>query len=220
MKHVLLRKTFTVAVTLAVALTGLVMGIPPGQITPGGKAPFDKPTFEDIQSPEFMTAGGKQKRFKGKEWLEIEIKLNLPGGGGSRAKGKVIEKLTVKWYVAVKNPDKTGTTLLLTKEVEHINIATDEDIYCSVYLSPVSIKRLTGFDRAGKNAVEAVGYEVLINGEKVGAGTSKFQVGWWDKLSDKIARSETVPLLTKNETPFQAMWWDRYAEVKPVQAAK
>lgn len=218
MKHVLPRKTFAVAA--AVVLTGLVMGSAQGQIAAGGKAPFDKPTFDDIQSPEFMTGGGKQKRFKGKDWLEIEIKLNLPSAGGPRAKGKVIEKLTVKWFVAVKNPDKAGTTLLLTKEVEHINIPTDEDVYCSVYLSPVSVKRLTGFDRAGKNAVEAVGYEVLVDGERIGAGTSKFQPGWWDKLSDKIARSETVPLLTKNETPFQAMWWDRYAEVKPVQAAK
>ena len=217
MKHALLQKP--IALAAAMWFTGLVAGTAYGQITPGGKAPFDKPTFDDIQSPEFMTAGGKQKRFKGKDWLEIEIKLNLPSSG-AKGKGKVIEKLTVKWYVAVKNPDKAGTTLLLTKEVEHINIATDEDVYCSVYLAPVSIKRLTGFDRAGKNAVEAVGYEVLIDGTKIGAGTSKFQPGWWDKLSDKIARSETVPLLNKSETPFQAMWWDRYAEVNPAQRGK
>lgn len=217
MKHVLLQKTFTFAASMV--LTVLTAGSAYGQVAPGGKVLFDKPTFEDIQSPDFMIAGGKQKRFKGKDWLEIEIKLNLPSAI-AKTKSKVVENLTVKWYVAVKNPDKAGTTLLLTKEVEHINIATEEDVYCSVYLSPVSVKRLTGFDRAGKNAVEAVGYEVLVDGEKIGGGTSKFQVGWWDKLSDKIARSETVPLLTKNETPFQAMWWDRYAEVKSVQAAK
>ena len=219
MKNDLHRKTLSLAAF--VITSGLVIGSANGQAIPGVKAPFEKPTFDDIQSPEFMTGGGKQKRFKGKDWLEIEIKLNLPSEGAkAKSKGKVIEKLTVKWYVAVKNPDKAGTTLLLTKEIEHINVPTDEDIYCSVYLAPVSIKRLTGFDRAGKNAVEAVGYEVLVDGEKIGAGTSKFQAGWWDKLSDKIARSETVPLLTKNETPFQAMWWDRYAEVNPAQRTK
>ena len=30
--------------------------------------------------------------------------------------------------------------------------------------------------------------------------------------SDKISRSETVPLLKKSETPFSAMWWDRFIE--------
>jgi hypothetical protein len=94
-----------------------------------------------------------------------------------------------------------------------VNAPLDEDIYCSVYLSPASIKRLTGSDKGGKNAVEYVGYEVLISGEKVVSETSKGKVGWWNAASDKISRSDTVPLLNKSETPFSTMWWDRYAEV-------
>ena len=119
----------------------------------------------------------------------------------------------MKWFIAVKNPEKPSTMLLLTKDIEHVNAPLDEDIYCSVYLSPASIKRLTGSDKGGKGAVEIVGYEVLVNGEKVAQETSKFQAGWWSKASDKISRSETVPLLNKSETPFSTMWWDRYAEV-------
>ena len=102
--------------------------------------------------------------------------------------------------------------LLLTKDIEHVNAPLDEDVYCSVYLSPASIKRLTGFDRAGKSSVEVVGYEVLINGERVFQETSKFKVNWWSIPTDKISRSETVPLLKKSETPFSAMWWDRFIE--------
>jgi hypothetical protein len=103
--------------------------------------------------------------------------------------------------------------LLLTKDIEHVNIPLDEDVYVSVYLSPASLKRLTGSDRGGKNVVEYVGYEVLVNGEKVAAETSKGKVGWWNAASSKISRSEAVPLLNKAETPFRDMWWDRYAEV-------
>ena len=219
MKNPLLRKTFSLAVTVLTA--GFALGSTFSQAANpgGGKIAFEKPTFDDIQSPEFMTGGGKQKRFKPKDWLEIEIKLNLPGEK-SRGKSKVVEKLTVKWYVAVKNPEKPGSMLLLTKDVEHINVPTEEEIYCSVYLAPVSIKRLTGFDRAGKNAVEAVGYEVLVNGEKIGAETTKFAVNWWNAASDKISRSEAVPLLSKAETPFRAMWWDRYAEVNEAHGAR
>jgi hypothetical protein len=94
-----------------------------------------------------------------------------------------------------------------------VNAPLDEDVFCSVYLSPASIKRLTGSDKGGKNAVEYVGYEVFINGEKVFAETDKGKVGWWNAASDKISRSDTVPLLNKSETPFSTMWWDRYAEV-------
>ena len=119
----------------------------------------------------------------------------------------------MKWYVAVKNPEKPGTMLLLTKDVEHVNIPLEEDVYCSVYLSPASIKRLTGTDRGGKSAVEAVGYEILINGVKVAEDTTKCKTGWWNAASDKISRSDAVPLLNKSETPFANRWWDRYAEV-------
>jgi len=105
--------------------------------------------------------------------------------------------------------------LLLTKDIDHVNVPLDEDIYCSLYLSPASLRRLTGTDRGGKAAVEYVGYEVLINGEKVAQETSKGTAGWWLKASDKISRSESVPLLNKSETPFSNMWWDRYAEVSP-----
>ncbi len=169
----------------------------------------DKPKFEDILSPEF--SGGKQKAFKPKDWLEIETGLKV--SVSPEPPSKVCEKLTVKWYVAVKNPEKASTMLLLTKDIDYINIPLEEEIFCSVYLSPGSVKLLTGSDRAGQSSVEAVGYEVLVNGVKVAEETSKFKVGWWSAASKSISRSDAVPLLKKTETPFTNMWWDRYAEV-------
>lgn len=207
MKNILLRKTFSI--TASAVIAGLAMGSAFGQAV---KVAGDKPLFDDLQSPEYMiSGGGKQKPFKPKDWLEIETKLNIAAGAG--AKSKVCERLIMKWYVAVKNPDKPGSMLLLTKDVEHVNVPLGEDIYCSVYLSPVSIKRITGSDRPGKGSVEYVGYEVLVNGVKAFEETSKGKVGWWNAASDKISRTDTVPLLNKSETPFSAMWWDRYAEV-------
>jgi hypothetical protein len=212
MKNFLLCKISSL--TAAAVIAGLGMGNAWGQAV---KVSADKPTFDDLQSPEHA-GGGRQKPFKPKNWLEVEVKLNI--APSATTKSKVCERLTMKWYVAVKNPDKAGGMLLLTKEVEHMNIPCEEDVYCSVYLSPVSIKRITGFDRAGKSAVEAVGYEILINGEKVASDTTKFKVGWWSAPSDKISRSETVPLLNKSETPFSFMWWDRYAEVSTSRGSR
>jgi hypothetical protein len=206
MKNLLLHKIFSFAA--AAIMAGFSMSSALGQ---GVKLIADKPTFDDLQSPDYST-GGKPKNFKAKNWLEIEVKLNL--AGGPTLKTKVCERLTMKWYVAVKNPDKPGTMLLLTKDVEHVNIPYNEDIYCSIYLSPVSIKRVTGSDRPGKSSVEAVGYEVLVNGVKVASeSVGRGKVGWWNEPSDSLSRTESVPLLNKAETPFSAMWWDRYAEV-------
>lgn len=205
--NVLLRKSLSLSASAVIA--GLMIGSAHGQ---AAKVVGEKPAFDDLQSPEF--GGGKQKSFKPKDWLEVEAKLRI--SLSPEPKSKTCEKLTVKWYIAVKNPEKSGTYLLLTKDIEHVNSPLDEDIYCSVYVSPASIKRLTGSDKGGKNAVEFVGYEVLINGEKVAMETNKEVKGkkdWWNMTSASISRSDTVPLLSKYETPFANMWWDRYAEV-------
>jgi hypothetical protein len=169
----------------------------------------DKPEFDDILSPEFN--GGKQEPFKPKEWLRVEAKLRL--ALSPAPKSSTADKLTVKWFVAIKNPDKAGDFLLLTRDVEHVNVPLDEDFYSSIYLSPASVRRITGSNRGAKAAVEFIGYEVLFNGTKIGENTHKGKAGWWNVASPRISRSETVPLLTKPETPFAAMWWDRYAEV-------
>ena len=200
--NVLSRNSLSFAASALIAV--LSIGSAFGQAS---KVVGEKPVFDDLPSPEF--SGGKQKSFKPKDWLEIEasIKVSL----APEPKSKTCEKLTVKWYIAVKNPEKAGSMLLLTKDIEYVNIPLDEPIFCSVYLSPASIKSLTGSDKGGKGAVEYVGYEVLVNGEKKVEETSKGKAGWW--TSPSLSRSDSPPLLKKSDTPFSNMWWDRYAEV-------
>jgi hypothetical protein len=197
---------------LLIALTGGVAALlPASALAQAAKATPSKPTFDDLQSPEFGGAGAR-KAFRPRNWLEVEAKFRL--AMKPEPASKMAERVLVRWFVAVKNPEKSGTALLLlSKEVQHANVPLDQDIYSSVYLSPASLQRLTGSDRAGKGAVEFVGYEIVVNGEVVGEETSGGQVGWWKAASDKISRSETVPLLNKAQTPFSNMWWDRYAEI-------
>lgn len=202
--NVLLRQS--ISLTASVVIAAFCIASAQGQTA---KVTADKTLFDDILSPEF--AGGKNKAFKPKNWLELEAKIKV--SMSPEPASKTCEKLTIKWYVAVKNPEKSGTMLLLTKDVQHVNVPLDEEIFCSIYLSPASIRRLTGSNIGGKGIVEYVGYEVLINGVKAAEETNKGQPGWWNAASNKISRSESVPLLNKTETPFSNMWWDRYAEV-------
>jgi len=174
------------------------------------KATIGKLEFDAIPSPEIQT--GKAKSFKPKDWLEVEAEFTIPPLNAEQNKAGFIDSVTVKWYVAVKNPDGKGV-YKLAKDITHVNVPVNEAVYSSVYLSPNTLKRLTGQDRAAKGAVEVVGLEVLVNGVKVGEGTSKMKEGWWNagSLSDQSTR---FPLLNKNETPFKMLWWDRYAEIE------
>lgn len=175
-----------------------------------GKGEVGNLTFDNIPSPEVQI--GKNKAFKPKDWLEVEAGMKLPAANPEQKKIGFINEVTVKWYIAVKNPDGKGV-IKLAKTINHINVPIDEEVFTSVYMSPSSLKRLTGSDKASKGAVEAVGIEVLVNGEKVAQSSVKQKDGWWNagSLSDQ---SDKFPLLNKDETPFQMLWWDRYAEIK------
>lgn len=201
----------TILLTILSALTVAAFGVisTPLANAQQYKVEADKLEFDDLPSPEF--GGGKQKSFKPKDWLEIESSFTVKMS--PEPPSQTAERILVKWYVAVKHPDKKGAFLLLTKDITHVNIPLNEEIFSSVYLSPASIKRLTGSDRGGKGSVEFVGYEILVNGQVMAAETNKGKVGWWNTASEKISRSDTVPLLNKMETPFANHWWDRYAEI-------
>jgi hypothetical protein len=170
----------------------------------------DKPKHEDLLSPDF--SGVVSKNMKLKNWLQIEAKIKVQMK--PEPKSKTCDRLVVKWYVAVDNPDKAGTYLKLTKEIEYVNVPLSEDVYCSVYLSPASIKRLTGLDRSGRSAVKFIGMEVIVDGKIEAYVTDRGADKWWTLPSDKTVESTVVPLLNKNETAFAHIWWDRYAEIK------
>jgi len=175
-----------------------------------GKAELGTLVFDDIPSPEVQS--GKAKSFKPKDWLEVEVGMKIPATSAEQKKIGFINQVTVKWYVAMENPDGKGT-IKLSKTINHINVPIDEEIFSSVYMSPSAIKRLTGKEKAGKSAVKAVGVEVLVDGVKVGEASDKAKAGWWNsgQVSDM---SDKFPLLNKDETPFAMLWWDRYAEIQ------
>jgi hypothetical protein len=173
------------------------------------KAEVSSLEFDNLPSPDL--GGTKNKSFKPKDWLEVEAGFKIPPMNREQQETGFIDQVVVKWYVAIKE-NASKKVMLLTKDVTHINIPVDEEVFTSVYLSPNTLKRLTGSDRASKSAVEVVGLEILVNGVKVGEETSKMKGGWWN--SPNLGRGDRFPLLDKSETPFKNHWWDRYAEIQ------
>lgn len=195
---------------IGTACASLILATTMADAQTAARAKAEKPVFEEIQSPQIATQT-RQKRFTPRDWLEIEGSITIDAR--PEPPSGMLDRLIVKWYVAIKNPDKRGEFLLLTREVTHVNVPINEEIFSSVYLSPSSIRRISGNYRNAKGSVEYVGYEVMFNGEVIQTAS----IGpdqWWTKASDRIAANDSVPLMTKPETPFAAMWWDRYAEVE------
>lgn len=197
-----LRKGAAAAAIATMVLSGSVFG--------QGKAEVGKVSFDSLQSPEVNS--GESKSWKPKDWLECEAGLKIPATNAEEKKAGFVDKVLVKWYVALKNPDGKGF-ILLVKDINHINVPVDEEVYTSVYLSPNTLKRVTGSDNAGKSSVDRVAVEVLVNGRTVAVESSKGNPDW-TKSGSLSDQSRRFPLLNKNETPFKMLWWDRYAEIE------
>lgn len=175
-----------------------------------GKVSVGKLQFDNLKSPRFE-ANTTKKTWKPKDWLEVEAGMTIPAMNQMMKDAGFIDRVLVKWYVAIEEK-ASGKPMLLTKDITHINVPVGEEFYTSVYLSPSTIKRITGTDRASKSKVKVVALEVLINGVKVAQETSSMDPGWWN--SPSLSRGDRYPLLNKNETPFKAFWWDRFAEIE------
>ncbi|MEO0017570.1 MAG: hypothetical protein RLZZ522_853 [Verrucomicrobiota bacterium] len=194
------------------AATAAILALFPCAAFAATKVEVDKPKPVDLPSPQF--AGVKGESWTPKDWLKIETRLKV--AMIPEPKSKTCDTLTVKWHVAMDNPEKSGTYLKFTREVQHVNVPLGEDVYVCVFLSPASIRRLTGSDRAGKNSVKFIGVEVVTEGQTADAAEGKDK--WWTMVSKSMSESAVVPLQSKAETPFAAAWWDRYAEEKPAAA--
>ena len=199
---------FLLPLTCCFAFSGMALG----QLKQSTDNRFDvgDPEFDDLQSPDIPDGNGKN--FKPKDWLEIEVKLKMQKMK-VEPKDKYIDEITVNWHVVVKGQDRKAYKI--SRSITHVNIPTDEEIYVSVYISPNTLKRITGKERASKSDLEAIGGEVELNGEMVGFFSHGEQAGWWTKELKSVEATEKFPLLDKTQTPFAPLWYDRHAEVKP-----
>lgn len=198
---------------LGAGIALLSAGLSFGQAT---KVDLDKPEISQIPSPD-LAGGIAKKKFKPKDWLEVELKLKIEVPRQLKETMKYIDEVKVKWYIAVKNPEKGGAKYnLLEREVVHTNVPVDEVTYLSIYISPNTLKRLSGGQGVSPRLLEDVGGVITVNGiepvKQSGYFSMKNKGRWWESAA--FARSDKYPVLNKNETPFKNLWYDRYAEIR------
>lgn len=176
------------------------------------KIKADKPSYEVLKTPK-LQHDSKTKSWDQKNWLEAAVKFKVEKLS-PMPKDKTLPSIKVKWYVAVKNPNSRGY-LLMEKEIEHVNIPVGEDVYTSVYISPTGGRRITNGRRISKKLVYQIGGEFFINGstEPIYTFSSLQNKAWWKTTSRGLAKSKSIKLRSKDQTPFRYLWYDNYATI-------
>ncbi|MEG0143267.1 MAG: Amuc_1102 family pilus-like protein [Akkermansia sp.] len=165
---------------------------------------------ESMDSPT-MATGTAEKPFKPKKWAYIEAELKVQAL--PVPKTGYLDNLTVKFYVVSKSPEGPKGMLLMNKEIKYVNIPVDQPIYVCAFMSPSSIRRLTGGETVSAGLFKRIGVEVTYKGAIVGSDSNSGKPGWWNSTSKTIIPTTSYPLLNKNETPFSIFWYDRYPEI-------
>ncbi len=200
-------KTF-LPLACAISLSGVALG--QLEVSKDAKFSVDDPQFTTLQSPTI--SDGNSKKFRPKDWLEVEVKLKVQKLA-DEPEDKYLDEIKVNWHIVVKGQDRKAYKI--SKTVTHVNIPTDEEVYVSIYLSPNTLKRITGKEKASKSDLEAIGGEIELKGSMVGFFSHGEKAGWWRKALKGVEATSKFPLLNKTQTPFAPLWYDRYAEVKP-----
>ncbi len=173
---------------------------------------FKKGAVEQQKTPQFTVQNVVEKRFKPKDWLEIEFELETvapkaPAGG---QKQNFHDEVTMKYYVYLEPADATKKKTL-TLDVNYVSVPVGETIHSVVYLSPTTLVNLTGNNIVDKSMVKFWGVEAYIGGKLVGMKSSTAGA-WWK--SDKAPTAEPGRLQLKSQTPFAPLWSDYYLEEK------
>jgi hypothetical protein len=171
-------------------------GIAGGQ-TRGADFQLTKITKNLISTPQFNYTGAQQYQANlNDRWLEVEVQfVSAPD---------FTDELTFKYFILLNGK-------LLTGEVTHVNIAAGRENRSVMYVSPRALARFIGKGVLTPNSVQNVAVQVLQKGAIKDELSFTRAPGQWYAGLPAI----NGVVLNKNETPFAALYWDRYEQLKP-----
>lgn len=162
----------------------------------GSDFQLSKITKNFISAPQFVYTGAQQYRTDQNErWLEVEVEFISAVA--------FTDELTLKYFILIN-----GT--VLPGEVTHANILARRDNRSVMYVPPAVLAHLLSNRPVTPASVQNIAVQIVQGG------------GVKDELS--LVRGPpqwytTIPalnglVLNKNETPFAAIYWDRYVQIK------
>jgi hypothetical protein len=156
-----------------------------------------KITKNMITTPQYSYSGAQQYQANQREqWLEVEVEF--------ASTVEVADELTFKYFVAINGK-------VLTGEVTHTNVAAGRGLRSVMYVTPHVLARFNLNRPVTATSVQNIAVQIVQQGAvKDDASVTRAAAQWYTSLPQ-------VPgfLLNKNETPFAALYWDRYEQIKP-----
>jgi hypothetical protein len=177
---------------------------------------FKKHEVAAQKAPDFTLKGGAtEKRFKAKEWIEIEFEIEINAPKAAPRDTKFLDNIEISFYIFLQPADATKVKVLKA-DVTYINVPVGNDKqHVVVYLSPSTLLNLTGDKIVDKNMIKYLGAEAKYNGALAGIfvqGAGTPAAPWWKAATAPPA--EDGRLLPKHKTPFAPLWYDYYLEEK------
>lgn len=145
-------------------------------------------------SPKYTVQNTTDKRSEYLKWFEIEVEFDVDGV-------ELVDEITVEYLVSINGK-------LCPGRVTHVNVPKGKNHYSVMYISPRNLDRLTGGKQLNNAMVDNIWVTISKQGQKL---AEKAMV---PKAVPNLPRIENM-LSTKSDTPFAALWWDRYEAVKP-----
>jgi hypothetical protein len=155
-----------------------------------------KITPDLIPTPQFAFGGGPQRQTNQRDrWLEVEVEF--------KATPELTDELTFKYYILFN-----GT--LLTGEVTHVNIPAGRENRSVIYVPPRVLARFANKRAITETLCQNVAVQIVQGGAvKAEAYLNRAQPQWFEALPQVSGL-----VLSKDQTPFAPLYWDRYEQIK------
>lgn len=182
-----------------------------GVCTAGAQAPATvkitggKLEIKAIQTPQFSASNVGEKRWRPKEWLEVDLPLQVKLAQSAGGRNGSLASLKVNYYIGLNAQTKDGKFEVIKGSFDYVDIPAAEDCHALAYVAPATLRRLLQKENFTPSDIKAWGYEVIVDGQRV-AGESSVGSAWWDK-ADSFSMNDGV-MLAKTETPFGILWGD------------
>lgn len=150
-----------------------------------------------VSTPQFTYTGAQQYPTNQRDrWLEVEAEFS--------AAPEFTDELTFKYFILLNGK-------LLPGEVTHTNVAAGRENRSVMYVAPRTLARFMGNRAMTPNAIQNIAVQIVQQGAiKSELSIARAQPQWYAAMPQLGGF-----VLNKSETPFAALYWDRYEQIKP-----
>jgi len=149
-----------------------------------------------ISAPQFAYTGGQSYQTNQRDrWLQVEVEFV--------AAPELTDELMFKYYILFNGN-------LLTGEVTHLNIPAGREKRSVMYVPPRALDRFANNRPITENSCQNIAVQIVQqDAVKTEASLNRAQPQWFTALQQVSGF-----LLTKDQTPFAPLYWDRYEQIK------